>query len=180
MHLTFKNFILTSLDERKKILEWRNSERVRQYMIDQSVIAENDHLVWVKKLTERNDLAYYLVYDDQEPIGVIDFTAIDRQTKEAQWGFYLKQNSRPGFGVIGFCALEHYFESWRFHKLNSLVSSINAGSLNWHRRMLFKNAGREKNFNALVLTEEAWREGKDAMKDEFFIKYKPERVEWLN
>ena len=47
---TLLNFINLSLDERKMILEWRNSPNIKKYMYTQDNISLENHLKFINTL----------------------------------------------------------------------------------------------------------------------------------
>lgn len=163
-------------------MEWRNSRRVRMRMIDQSIIQIDDHIRWMSGLRERDDCVYYLVYDDADPIGVLDFTSIDSTKCEAYWGFYLTRGNRPGFGVIGCLALDRYFEVLGFSTLLSQVLRSNLGSYEWHIRLLFseeRHAGGQDLPHLFRLEKSVWLTGRDPVKEASLRRYNPENVIWI-
>lgn len=183
MRITFKNFVFAADAEKRLVLEWRNSARVRTRMIDQSVIPLDGHMRWMDGLRGRNDCAYYLVYDDEAPAGVVDFTSIDRDKGEAHWGFYLASGNRPGFGVIGCLALDHCFGTLGFSVLRSQVLRSNLKSRDWHLRLSFTEErqadGRDLPFR-FRLEKEVWLVGRDAIKRELFKRHEPDDVIWIS
>lgn len=181
MRIIFKNFTSITTEEKHLVLGWRNSDRVRLCMLNQSVIPLADHMRWLSSLPGDERNIYFLVYDDEEPIGVLDFTSIDRAKREAFWGFYLTRGSRPGFGVIGSLALNWYFESLDFAVLHSRVIPSNAGSCNWHEKLFFiRENGADTGGDAakFILGKAVWLAGRAKIESEMFARYKPENVVW--
>lgn len=96
---TFHNFITLSDDMVLKIWEWRNSPEIRKYMYTKDIIPLENHLRYVKSLENRDDVAYWLVCKDGEPIGVTSLTDIDMSSSTAELGYYMiptKLNSGLG------------------------------------------------------------------------------------
>lgn len=189
MKLTFKNFIYTGEEERILILNWRNSERVRLNMIDSKIIETADHLRWMAALAERSDCLYFLVYDDEEAIGVLDFTSMNESEKSAEWGFYLKPKTRPGFGAVGFLGIENYFLHWNYEILIGRVLAGNLKSCQWHKRLLFEETGLERpgleggleagTTFGFRLTRKRWLARKKALAEELFAGGRPPEAVWL-
>lgn len=87
---TFKNFVMLTLEEKLKILEWRNSDKVRQVMVNKEIITENDHLKFIESLKERDDCYYWLVKNKNgDDIGVLDVIHIDEVNDVGEIGYYL-------------------------------------------------------------------------------------------
>jgi hypothetical protein len=151
-------------------------------MINQDVIGFDAHLRWMDTLAQRDDCRYFLVHDDETPIGVLDFTSLDREKKTAEWGFYLARGNRPGFGVVGFLALACYFDVWQFAELHSLVLPSNEKSYDWHRRLLFsaspESGAPETAISRLVLRREVWGDKSQKLRERLFSKYPGCRAIW--
>lgn len=174
MIITFKNFKYISEADKVLIWQWRNSDRIRLQMANQDFIELDAHLNWMSGLGVRNDCLYYLVHDNEKPIGVFYLTNIDRNNKTAQWGFYLDLNTRPGFGIVGFFALEHYFTDLGFARMNSQVMKSNEKSLKWHRKLLFSevyspigNVG----LSHLTLGWETWQDQSGELRESIFASH---------
>ncbi|MDL2226365.1 hypothetical protein LJB86_01755 [Deltaproteobacteria bacterium OttesenSCG-928-M10] len=172
MIITFQNFIYTTEDDQVLIWQWRNSERVRRRMINQEMIEFDAHQRWVTGLTQRNDCRYFLVHDGPRPIGSLYFTSIDQAEKTAEWGFYLGLNTRTGFGLVGFLALEHFFNDWGFAELHSRVLMSNKKSYARHRELLFSDSsshvGTENAIIHMVLDREAWLDKSANLRERLF------------
>jgi RimJ/RimL family protein N-acetyltransferase len=68
------------------VLSWRNSDRVRLNMFSTRVIAEEEHRNWYYNLDWRT--CQYLVFEyRQRPVGLVNFTEIDRYNDRCGWGF---------------------------------------------------------------------------------------------
>ena len=98
---TYKNFITLSEDELRMVLSWRNSSEVRQWMMNTKPIELTDHLEYVEKLKIRNDVFYWLIMRKDIPIGVLNITKVDFNTKTGEPGFYLSPDIlHRGEGIL--------------------------------------------------------------------------------
>jgi len=86
---SYKNFITLSEDELKMVLYWRNSPEVRRWMMSTSPIKLAEHLEYVEKLKIRSDVFYWLIMRESVPVGVLNITNVDFNTKTGEPGFYL-------------------------------------------------------------------------------------------
>lgn len=107
--LLFKNFTKTTLEERKLILSWRNSDRIRLKMVNQGIISLEDHLKFIEGLKNRTDCIYWLVYVDNIPIGV----ALDTDGRESG-GIYIGDKKYTGYGI----PVQYYVFKYNFETLN--------------------------------------------------------------
>ncbi len=93
------NFTLLSLEEKKMVLKWRNNPNIKRWMYDKNNISLKNHLNYIEFLKTKKDRIYFLVKEEENSVGVIDFTSIDYLTKSAEIGLY----SNPllkGYGKI--------------------------------------------------------------------------------
>lgn len=51
---TITNFINTIDIEKKLILDWRNDENVRKWMVNKNIISYNEHLNYINSLKNNN------------------------------------------------------------------------------------------------------------------------------
>lgn len=125
MRIYFKNFTSLSEAEIKLVWEMRNKEVIRSKMYNQDVIPLENHIAWVKKLSNRIDCKYFLVYFDEDPVGVVDF--IDITENSCELGSYLfEQYLGSGYGIIleKLC-LTYIFEKLGLEFLNIAVLESN-------------------------------------------------------
>ena len=97
---SFRNFIHLDNEQVKQVLEWRNNPQIRQYMYNKEEIPLEGHLTFVKGLVNRIDVAYWLVYRKNEPIGVVNLIDIDEELERAELGYYMiPSRMSSGLGV---------------------------------------------------------------------------------
>lgn len=92
--IEFINFTKLDSNVLKEILVHRNSDRIRKNMVSTELISEESHLNFCHNLKKDKNNLYFLVRDEQELIGVVDFKNIDhiRHTYEPG-GYCISHNS---------------------------------------------------------------------------------------
>ncbi|MCA9182379.1 MAG: UDP-4-amino-4,6-dideoxy-N-acetyl-beta-L-altrosamine N-acetyltransferase [Planctomycetales bacterium] len=133
-----------NLEDKARILRWRNSERVRKNMYTDHIITTAEHERWFQAALE-SESARYLIFEYLgRPIGFVSFTQIDRTHDRCTWAFYLGEEDVPrGAGsVMEFFALRFAFEGLQIRKLCCEVLSFNASVVKLHERFGFKVEGR--------------------------------------
>jgi UDP-4-amino-4,6-dideoxy-N-acetyl-beta-L-altrosamine N-acetyltransferase len=126
------------------VLQWRNQEKVRRAMFSDHPISRDEHYAWFERVT-REQKTHHLVFEyELVPMGVINVVDINQAANRCSWGFYVGAESVPrGTGsAMGFVALQHLFETRRFHKVIGQVIADNEASLRYHRRLGFTEEGR--------------------------------------
>lgn len=96
------NFCNMNVDETEMILNWRNHENVRKYMLDNDIIKLQNHLAFIKSLEKSRIAKYFLVKEinkrNKEYIGVIALSRINIKHKNAYLGIYKNPFSNSSFG----------------------------------------------------------------------------------
>lgn len=112
--ICFKEFSALSPVELELVFAWRNDERIRKHFINE-VVGYDEHFAFAKSLKDDESKRYFLVFDDEKPIGVINFVSISKD--ECEFGIYQNPNLR-GFGRILLSNLAHYaFRNLRVKRL---------------------------------------------------------------
>ena len=121
------------------VLEWRNSDRVRTKMFEHHLIAKEDHVRWFKSLEGNLRQKCWMFLYQRKPIGVITVKLVDEQSDTWIWGCYLgPMKAVPQAGTImGFVALEHYFETMKLKKVIGEAVAANERSLEFNARLGF-------------------------------------------
>lgn len=86
-----KGFTELSDEEVIQVLEARNAEHVRRWMVDQSLIKLADHLCFLQSLKKTQEKRYYIAKKNNKLVGVYSLTRFfDGQ---GQSGFYLTDHA---------------------------------------------------------------------------------------
>lgn len=100
---TFTNYICLPDNQIRQILEWRNHEDVRRWMLHSNIISYEAHIKYVQSLRTREDVCYWLVSHRGMPIGAVYLTNICDETDSAELGYYMRPdyiNSGEGFDFV--------------------------------------------------------------------------------
>jgi UDP-4-amino-4,6-dideoxy-N-acetyl-beta-L-altrosamine N-acetyltransferase len=95
------------------VLGWRNKPHIRQMMYTDHVIGREEHLGWYAKIKDDPTSVYLILEHLGRPLGLANFTKIDRKAGSCLWGFYLGEDDRPrGAGtILGILSLDYAFET---------------------------------------------------------------------
>jgi UDP-4-amino-4,6-dideoxy-N-acetyl-beta-L-altrosamine N-acetyltransferase len=88
--LYLKNYINCSPDEHRAIIEARNTESIRRSSVNQKIITDEMHELFIRSLNSSVTGGYWLIYDDEitTPLGVISITGIDYNDSSGSLGYY--------------------------------------------------------------------------------------------
>jgi UDP-4-amino-4,6-dideoxy-N-acetyl-beta-L-altrosamine N-acetyltransferase len=144
--LSYGDFELKDFDEAHLgiVLNWRNSEHIRNMMYSDHVISLEEHTAWYKKAKESQSTILKIFFYKDSPVGVVNFTQIDKQSNKCYWGFYIGEKDVPkGSGsVMGYLALSLIFKNYGIRKLCSEIMDYNIQSIHYHKKLGFTEEGR--------------------------------------
>ena len=124
------NYTELSLDQKKALLEIRNSESIRKWMIDNSIISLDQHLSFIGNLEKSSTNYYYAVLKSNEIFGGISVTNWDSKQRTCEWGCFLNPKFF-GFGLkLGYLfiiLIFHYYINICNNTLTEPFSSIMVG-----------------------------------------------------
>lgn len=126
-----------------QILEWRNSERIRNFSYNNSVIDPADHRRWFENLKQVSNRKVLVFECDHRPAGVVQFFDFDFEKRECKWGFYLGLENLPrGAGSeMGRLALTYAFDRLGIDRIAGEAISHNSKSIHFHKKMGFSQEG---------------------------------------
>lgn len=129
------------VDDLPLLLTWRNHPSVRQFMLTQHEITEQEHANWFARASQDAARHLLLVEDDLTAIGYVQFTPTG-SPNVCDWGFYTAPLAPPGSGrQLGQAALHHAFDVLGMHKVCGQALATNAASIGFHQRLGFKQEG---------------------------------------
>ncbi|GAX88911.1 UDP-4-amino-4,6-dideoxy-N-acetyl-beta-L-altrosamine N-acetyltransferase [Effusibacillus lacus] len=126
------------------VLRWRNSERIRTHMYTDHLISPAEHRSWFERVKQGNGPICKIFEHKGIPLGVVNFTQIDRNHHRCQWGFYIGESDAPkGSGsAMGYLSLQFAFEEINLNKVCAEVFAFNSVSLGYHKKLGFVEEGR--------------------------------------
>lgn len=130
------NFTSLNTNLLKMILFWRNNPSIKQWMYTTDDIKLEDHLQFVNSLNNNSSKKYFLVQQNEEYIGVIDFCDITH--KSAVIGVY----KNPNIYNVGKVLLEtiknYAFNTLDVTTITSEVFEENSKALKLYKSFGFK------------------------------------------
>lgn len=132
----FVNFSQLNNMDVNRIRVWRNDISIRKFMYNSNIISEEEHLNFIQSLATRKDKAYWLVYLNDCPLGVVGIVDINYEKKCGEIGYYLlpdEQESGKGLDFL-FSIYNFMFNSIGCSYLvgRTEIHNINALALNYY------------------------------------------------
>lgn len=161
----------THLDQ---ILGWRNSDGIRKFMYQESLITPDEHRAWFESLRGDRRRKYWVMCVGDKPAGLVNLVSIDRRNLTCEWAFYIGEAwaQKLGLGRIAeFHTLDYVFFFLNLEKLNCAVLDFNKAVVNMHkgfgfqvegqvRSQILKAEGR-RDVVLLGLTRSEWLQSRD-------------------
>ncbi|AJD06815.1 UDP-4-amino-4,6-dideoxy-N-acetyl-beta-L-altrosamine N-acetyltransferase [Campylobacter lari] len=139
--IVLKDFIHLNQEEIELILKWRNDENIAKFMKTQNITLK-EHLIFLSSLKTDITKKYFLVYDDKNIIGVIDFINITNHSCE--FGLY---GIKKGVGELLMQEVKNYaFNILKVQTLNACVFKENTKALNLYLKHGFEVIKEDNNF----------------------------------
>lgn len=156
-----------------RLLAWRNSPDVANYMYTNHSISEAEHSRWFAAAMAADDRRYWIIEMGAEPVGLANLARIDPAARRCEWAYYLGEASTRGRGVgsqVEYIVLRHVFEDLGLNKLwcevlveNEAVWKLHE-SFGFVREALFRDhvfkAGRFHDVVGLGMLRADWDDAK--------------------
>jgi UDP-4-amino-4,6-dideoxy-N-acetyl-beta-L-altrosamine N-acetyltransferase len=135
------NFIDLNLSQKEIILNWRNSNDIRIWMYNNEPIELDSHLGFIESLKNRRDRLYFLVLQNQEPIGVIDFN--DITDKSTLMGIYTDPHRRGVGKTLLKTIIDYAFNNLLLDVIISEVFAKNVKAIKLYKEFGFEEVGKK-------------------------------------
>lgn len=153
------NFTCLDSETSAKVLEWRNHEEVRRWMLRSSPITKTEHEEFLKLLRHDTTKQYFVVKLQGDAIGVIDFYRIDQDTRSCYFGYYLRPDKiGSSLGILlEFTVAEHALIGMKLDQLIAETMPDNSSAMKLHESFGFEPTGTGTSaLQESVLTSSIW------------------------
>lgn len=141
--LDLQNAKIRKLEEKDlvQVLDWRNHDDIRKWMVNTSKINFEDHKVWFERNQNRTDRFFCIFEYDGQSQGYISFQNMENSSAY-EWGFYIKPFAERGMGqLLGKAAIQYAFNCLDIHKIFGQVLAFNEKSILFHQKLGFQQEG---------------------------------------
>lgn len=148
MLIKLKDFTKLDTHEIALVFKWRNDHNINQFMKTKH-IAFQEHLNFINDLKHDQSKKYFLVFKNEESIGVIDFINITPISCEL--GLYAKPGLK-GMGQILMDEIKKYaFETLKVQNLKACVFKNNHKALKLYQKNNFSINKKDSDFYHMIL-----------------------------
>lgn len=129
------------------ILRWRNDERVAKFMKNKSV-SEQEHRNFISNLKNDETKRYFLVKEDSDYIGVIDFVGIEEDS--CKFGIYANPELKGK--ILMQTIAEYAAKTLKVGELKSCAYNENEKAIALYRKFGFEIYGRDEQMSYMSLS----------------------------
>lgn len=101
--LNQKDYELKPISEQdlKIVRKWRNSKKIKSFMYTDHHITWEEHRRWFENLRKDSQKKVLLLHHKKQPLGLVNFTELDKKNGRCYWGFYIGKKVHPkGLGPL--------------------------------------------------------------------------------
>lgn len=144
------NFVELDHKDILKVLSWRNNPIIRNNMYNTEEIKLDDHLNFIKYLSNCEDKEYFVVKKDKQDVGVVDFTQII-PFDSLHMGLYAKPGVRGAGNILMKAIVTYSFKILGVSKIYAEVFEFNNRAYNLYLKYGFDNIGSKEINNRKVI-----------------------------
>lgn len=121
-------------NELELVLQWRNQPHIRQNMHNPETIAWAQHEMWFGALENDANRDFFVFYQNDRPIGVLNFSEHQSKPYTLEWGCYIGEDDVwPGSGLLlEIAALQYALNIKDAEVLYAEVLSFNKSVIKLH------------------------------------------------
>ncbi len=110
-------------DDLTMVLNWRNSDNVRRFMISDKIISPDEHKKWFLNSINDDSCEHLIAMYKGKPIGLVSIVDIIDVDKTCTWGMYIAEKDvELGVGVLmEIAAIDRMFY---FHKVRKIWGQL--------------------------------------------------------
>ncbi len=156
--LNLINFIDLTLKEKEMVLKWRNHPKIKRWMHNSNDITLENHLAFIDSLKNCSDKFYFLLKQEDNYLGVIDFTNILSKTSE--FGLYANIELKGVGNNLLDSVCNYGFNILQLDILRAEVYEENEKAIKLYKKFYFKETNKKTINNKVVICMELKNENR--------------------
>ena len=128
-------------DKIELVRQWRNSEKVKQYMEFRGDISKEMQKRWFDNVSSSDSQFYFLIVVDGREVGLINIKNIDWTTRIGESGIFIFEDDCLHAGVsyrAAMCQRDFAFGVLHLEKLQAHILNTNQRSIKYNKKFGFK------------------------------------------
>lgn len=154
-------------DDIELLRQWRNSDRVREQMHDQSIISSEQQEAWFLAIQHRFHEAYWVVYCQGVPTGMLCIKGKEKLGSESEVDVGMYTGTPPSpvkHSLLGFAMalmqMSIVFDTLALGSISMEVKASNENALKFNRLLGYREQGTSNEFVRMRITAEEFIKGK--------------------
>ncbi|WP_199770120.1 UDP-4-amino-4,6-dideoxy-N-acetyl-beta-L-altrosamine N-acetyltransferase [Helicobacter mesocricetorum] len=147
--MVLKDFVELNTQEQNLVYRWRTHKNIAKFMKSQ-VFSWEEHLKFLESLKEDFSKRYFLVFQDNTAIGVIDF--VDICEESCEFGMYQSPDLKGFGGLLMQTLLDYAFQTLEVKHLYARALSINTKAISLYLRYGFNFSKKDEAMSYFVLS----------------------------
>lgn len=134
------------LSDTDYIVKWRNSDFVKQRMINKELSKEM-HVNWFRTKVMTGDVVQFIIEFDNNPVGTVFLKDIDRNNQNAEFGIFIGEKTATNKGIGAVAAkriISLGFSELKLHKIFLRVLADNQAAIKCYEKAGFSYEGTAK------------------------------------
>jgi RimJ/RimL family protein N-acetyltransferase len=138
------NFRPVTINDLKIIKNWRNSQGIREYNSQFTLLNMSNQIKWFEQINNKNsDREMFLVTDKQgKPMGICGMIHIDKKNRSGSIAIILGEQKIHGKGIgteILKMLINYGFMKLKLHRIEAEIFSFNEISIRLFTKLSFKH-----------------------------------------
>lgn len=154
-------------DKIELVRQWRNSDKIRQYMEFRGEITQEMQEEWYRTINRRDNCFYFIIKSEGEDVGLINIKDIDWETHTGEWGIFIWNDDCLHTGIsyrAALCLHDFLFKILRLKTIKAHVLNTNPRSIKYNQKIGYvslENLTYNEEHNDLyLLTKETYMENR--------------------
>ena len=131
-----------TMEDTRRIVDWRNSDRVKKNFIYQKPFTEQGHRMWMETKVATGEVVQFILCETKgdRPVGSVYFRDIDRENNKAEYGIFIGEADAAGkgYGTLAAKGAVCYAEkTLKLHKLMLRVFADNTAAVKSYEKTGF-------------------------------------------
>lgn len=122
-------------DDLEMIMNWRMDPDITRYMNTDPKLTIEGQKQWLQSIRNSDKVQYWLIEQENIPVGVINLADIDWKSKTSSWGYYIGEKKQRTLKLaisLEMSLYDYVFDVLEFNELHNEVFSLNSGVVKLH------------------------------------------------
>lgn len=123
-------------EDLEMIMHWRMLPEITKHMYTDPDLTMEKQIQWYEQNENDKNNYSYIIEVDEQPVGVLNITDIDRKNRKCSWGYYIaikEKSSLPLVMTLEWNVYVHAFEDLHLNKVEGEIFTENKHVIRIHQ-----------------------------------------------